>query len=254
MQTTGATLIVVERRSLMRMWMPAQASRSTHGLLYLAAVRDGWRKHQDRYLSNRPVQEVAVASVVQQLPALIGVAVGAIASYLVATATERRRWQRQQSTRWDVKRAEAYVDYGNAVKNVSYKCGSIGNFRGLGWVYEKIDENDALSELGRLASERSAKWETLLLLGDVETLRAAREWHRLVGELQRFILDNQTDAGEWKALVLQADAARSRFYGAARRDLGIRGEPLPPGGPWHEPGAGLRAEADRSPEAPPSAG
>jgi len=44
-----------------------------------------------------------------------------IASYLVATATERRRWQRQQSTRWDVKRAEVYVDYGNTVKNVSYK-------------------------------------------------------------------------------------------------------------------------------------
>jgi hypothetical protein len=198
-----------------------------------------------------------MASVVQQLPALIGVAVGAIASYLVATATERRRWQRQQSTRWDVKRAEAYVDYGNAVKNVSYKCGSIGNSRGLGWVYEvyeKINENDALSELGRLASERSAKWESLLLLGDVETLRASREWHRLVGELQRFIHDNQTDAGKWKALVLQADAARSQFYGAARRDLGIKGETLPPGGPWHEPGVGLRAEADRSPEAPPSAG
>ena len=224
------------------------------GCCTLLLYGDGWREYQDRYLSNRPAQEVAMASVVQQLPALIGVAVGAVASYLVATATERRRWQRQQSTRWDAKRAEAYVDYGNAVKNASYKCGSIANFRSLGWVYEKIDEKDALSELGRLASERSAKWESLLLLGDVETLRAAREWHRLVGDLQKFIRDNQTDVGEWKALVLQADAARSRFYGAARRDLGIKGEPLPPGGPWHEPGAGLRAEADRSPEAPPSAG
>jgi len=222
--------------------------------MYLAAVLDGWRKHQDRYLSNRPVQGVAMASVVQQLPALIGVVVGAFASYVVATAMERRRWQRQQSTRWDIKRAEAYVDYGNAVKNVFYKCGSIANSRGLGWVYEEIDENDALSELGRLASERSAKWESLLLLGDMATLLTAREWHRFVGEMQRFIRDNRTDVAEWKALFMQADAARTRFYGAARRDLGIGGEPLPPGGPWHEPGVGQRAQADRSPEAPPSAG
>lgn len=195
-----------------------------------------------------------MASVVQQLPALIGVAVGAFASYLVATATERRRWQRQQFTRWDVKRAEAYVDYGNAVKNVFYKCGSIANFRGLGWIHEEIDENDALSELGRLASERSAKWESLLLLGDVETLLAAREWHRLVGQMQGFIRGNRTDVGEWKALYVQADAARTRFYGAARRDLGIRGEPLPPGGLWQVPGVGLGAVADSPPEEPPSVG
>jgi xanthine/uracil permease len=42
-----------------------------------------------------------MASVVQQLPVLIGVAVGALASYLVTSATERARWQRQQATRWD---------------------------------------------------------------------------------------------------------------------------------------------------------
>ena len=30
----------------MRMWMPAQGSRSAHTLLYLTAVRDDWREHQ----------------------------------------------------------------------------------------------------------------------------------------------------------------------------------------------------------------
>src|SRR5689334_19281430 len=48
MQTTGAALIAVERRSLACMWMPAQGSRSTHALLYLAAVRDDWREHRIR--------------------------------------------------------------------------------------------------------------------------------------------------------------------------------------------------------------
>ena len=68
-----------------------------------------------------------MANVVQQLTALIGVIVGALASYLVSSATERRRWQRQQSTRWDEKCAQAYADYANALRNVFYLCGRITN-------------------------------------------------------------------------------------------------------------------------------
>jgi hypothetical protein len=46
MQTTGAALLAAKRRSLARVPMPAQDSHSAHGLLYLTAVRDGWR-HQE---------------------------------------------------------------------------------------------------------------------------------------------------------------------------------------------------------------
>jgi hypothetical protein len=46
MQTIGATLVAVERCSLVRIWMPAHGSRSAGALLYLAAVRDDWREHQ----------------------------------------------------------------------------------------------------------------------------------------------------------------------------------------------------------------
>jgi hypothetical protein len=41
MQTTGASLIAVERCSLDRMWMPARGSRSAHALLYPVAVPPG---------------------------------------------------------------------------------------------------------------------------------------------------------------------------------------------------------------------
>jgi len=40
MQTSGAALLAIERSSLARVRMPAQYSRSAHGLLYFAAVRD----------------------------------------------------------------------------------------------------------------------------------------------------------------------------------------------------------------------
>jgi hypothetical protein len=51
-----------------------------------------------------------------QLPALVGVLVGALASYLVTVATERRRWRRSMDTRWDERRVVAYAEYATAVK------------------------------------------------------------------------------------------------------------------------------------------
>ena len=39
MQTTGAALLMINQRRLIRVELPAQDSRSAHGLLYLTAVR-----------------------------------------------------------------------------------------------------------------------------------------------------------------------------------------------------------------------
>ncbi|MFC0430794.1 hypothetical protein [Kutzneria buriramensis] len=55
---------------------------------------------------------------VQQLPALLGVLVGALASYTATSAAERARWRRAQSVRWDDKRLTAYAEYAHAVKKV----------------------------------------------------------------------------------------------------------------------------------------
>jgi hypothetical protein len=43
MQTSGTSLVAVERCSLLRMWTSAEGSRSPYGLLYLSAVRE-WQE------------------------------------------------------------------------------------------------------------------------------------------------------------------------------------------------------------------
>jgi len=48
MQTTGAALLAVKRCSPARVLMAAQDSRSTHGLLHLAAVRTGSHEQEHR--------------------------------------------------------------------------------------------------------------------------------------------------------------------------------------------------------------
>ncbi len=50
-RTTGASPLAVYRSSPMHMWTPGQDSRSTRGLLYLAAVRD--HQHQQEYCRGR---------------------------------------------------------------------------------------------------------------------------------------------------------------------------------------------------------
>lgn len=47
---------------------------------------------------------------------MLGVALGALASYLVSSAGERTRWRRAQATRWDDKRNAAYAQFAHLLK------------------------------------------------------------------------------------------------------------------------------------------
>lgn len=99
-----------------------------------------------------------MSGILQQLPALIGVVVGALASYLAGAAAERARWRRSQSSRWDEKRAQAYADYSHAVKNVYVQCMRAAELRRRGGEGGPAAYEAALAELEKLTDERTAKW------------------------------------------------------------------------------------------------
>lgn len=167
-----------------------------------------------------------MAGIVQQLPVLTGVAVGALASYLATSATERARWRRQQAARWDDKRSQVYAEYGYAVKNVYVACLRIAETRGLA-TSDPTHSPQTINDLDRLATERTAKWESVLLLGNPETITAARTWHRTIWQMQLVAHGTPTDDVAWGALLEKVDDARARFYEAARRDLGITSGQVP---------------------------
>lgn len=147
----------------------------------------------------------------QQLPALVGVVIGAGASYLAGAASERTRWRRERSSRWDERRAQAYADYGYAVKNVY------------------------------VTSTRAAE---LRQQGHPDTIAAARTWHRRVWQVERFARGQRTDTGQWDAVHDDINADRDRFYAAARQDLGITTGDVPRSERWEvadaESGQGRR--------------
>ena len=144
----------------------------------------------------------AALSVVQQLPALIGVVIGAFGSYLVGSVTERARWRREQSSRWDDRRAQAYAEYGYAVKNVYIQCARLARLQAEEADGGQAAAPEALSQLGALTAERTAKWELVLLLGDPETIAAARRWHRRIWQVE---------------LLARGDITGVRPRGAGRR-------------------------------------
>jgi hypothetical protein len=175
-----------------------------------------------------------LSSILLQLPALVGVVVGAAASYLVGAATERKRWQREQSSRWDEKRAQAYSEYGYAVKNVYVQCLRIANPRVRDGGAPPANLDELISQLEVLTDERTAKWETVLLLGSPEAITAARTWHRRVWQVELFARGIRTDRENYAEVHQQIVTDRGCFYEAARDDLGIRGGAIPLGGPWEE--------------------
>lgn len=180
------------------------------------------------------------------LPALMGVVIGALASYLASAGTERARRKHERSSRWDQKRAQVYSDYGYAIKNVYVQCCRIAtNYRGLGVQRETIDIDEAIEQLGRLTDERTAIWESVRLLGDPKTVQAGHDWHELIWQMERFAHGERANAGEWNTLLARVGACRDRFYAAARKDLGISGD-LPPSLPWGDPP--VLASGDPAPE------
>jgi hypothetical protein len=163
-----------------------------------------------------------------QLPALLGVVVGAIITFVLAFAGERTRWRRDQRVRWDTVRLQAYADYGEAVRRVAHLASRMAVARGFEHPSEPISLEQGLSELNVAMADRATRWETVLLLGSPDTIAAARAWHRCVDQYAFFARGLLSDPEEWKQAYDEFVRSRAAFYRSARDDLGVDGLDLPP--------------------------
>jgi hypothetical protein len=164
-----------------------------------------------------------VESFLDQLPAILGVLVGAAGTLLVTNWTDRARWKRDQAVRWDARRLDTYVAYAATVKEVhalalrasaQYRRSSRSRF---------IDSEQALELMDEADARRTQAWEAMLLLGDEVTVTAARAWQDAVGTERYLCSRDSIDEIEWRSAVEAVDQARDRFYLAARANLGVHG-------------------------------
>lgn len=159
-------------------------------------------------------------SFLQQLPTLVGVLIGAGATYAGTSATERARWRRVQSVRWDEKRVNAYAEYAHALKQVISVSLRLATLRDAHPDDDRFPSDDDIAALDAAEEQRTMKWETVLLLGSSEVVIAGREWHQEVFHLERLAYGEPTEVPLMEA-IKAIGQSRRHFYETAKRDIGI---------------------------------
>ncbi|GIF68327.1 hypothetical protein Ais01nite_63620 [Asanoa ishikariensis] len=162
-------------------------------------------------------------TLIAQLPVLIGVLIGTLGTIAATTLTDRSRWRRTVSVRWDERRLDAYVAYASAVKEIHALLFRITADDRPGSLSHRIDRDAGLALLAEADAARTKAWEKVLMLGDAAAVTAARDWRQAVRKLEFFALGIATDWERWDGAVRDVDDARDRFYVAARASLTVGG-------------------------------
>ncbi|MFI8192571.1 hypothetical protein ACIF8T_28010 [Streptomyces sp. NPDC085946] len=165
-----------------------------------------------------------MSAFLEQLPALLGVVIGALGSYLALVRSDRVRFRRETAARWEERRLAVYADYARALKKsvtVTYRLAAhLGNDPHP----HPLTPEEAAPLLAEAAVGRDPSGEALLLLGSPEVVDKARAWVVAVMDMERFLREGTRDPEAWQALLERQRAGREGYYAAVRDDLA-----LPPG-------------------------
>jgi hypothetical protein len=164
-------------------------------------------------------------SFVDQLPALIGVVLGAGTSYIVTALTNRANWRRLQETRWDERRLAVYADYGNAIKEKALIISRMAATKGLNRNPEPLATDETgLAMLAEAEVRRAMLIETVRLLSDPPTMEAVHHLNRCVWHLEWIVRDGlRADSTAWDQAYSAYMDARDTFIQCGRDSLRVPG-------------------------------
>ncbi|MEU6067054.1 MULTISPECIES: hypothetical protein [Streptomyces] len=165
-----------------------------------------------------------MSAFMQQLPALIGVVIGALGSYLAVVRGDQARFRREQAARWEERRFAVYADYARTLKkSVTLTYRLAAHFQ-IDPHPHPLTPDEANPLLAEAAIARDPSGEALILLGSPAVVEKARTWVVTLMEMERFLREGRRDPEEWQALLERQRAGREGYYAAVREDLA-----LPPG-------------------------
>ncbi|WP_432038440.1 hypothetical protein [Streptomyces cucumeris] len=169
-----------------------------------------------------------MSAFIQQLPALLGVIIGALGSYLAIAKGDQARFRREQRARWEERRLAVYADYATALKRTVTLTYRIASHLGVDPHPHPLSPESAAAELAEATDARDPAGEALLMLGTPEVVEKGRTWVVAVIEMERFLREPARSPETWSALLTRQRTAREAYYAAVRRDLA-----LPPGHSGH---------------------
>ena len=153
-----------------------------------------------------------------QILTIIGVVVGALASYAAGSQAERTKYKRMMASRWDEQKRQVYRGYASAVKLTHWHAKKAVTS------FSDPARHEALrDEMEKAEEQRSLLYEDLLLLGSPETVAAANDVNVKLWLILNSIRNQTSDPVPWEPLGAELISALTRFHDCARADLGIRG-------------------------------
>ncbi|MER6984396.1 hypothetical protein [Streptomyces carpinensis] len=163
-----------------------------------------------------------MSAFIQQLPALIGVMIGALGSYLAVVRSDQARFLRERTARWEERRLAVYADYARSLKKTVTLTYRVASHLGADPHPHPLSLAAAEPLLAEAAVARDPSGEALIMLGSTEAVEKARLWVAVVLEMERFVRAERREPQAWQTLLAQQRAAREGYYAAVRSDLELR--------------------------------
>lgn len=166
--------------------------------------------------------------IVTQLITLGGVAIGAAATYLVTSLTEKATWRRTEAIRWDKERLGAYLAWLDAIKAMIMISSRLVEAKGVPAGVSPIDEANGMALLDQVELDRSSKFEGVLLLGSTEAIAAAQKVNEAAW-LACDVASGRRELAEesWLAAYRGYRVAREQFYASARASINVPAADIP---------------------------
>lgn len=105
---------------------------------------------------------------VTQIITLIGVLIGALASFLATAMAERAKFGREMAARWDERKLDAYIQYTSCIKEILRAARVVF----VTWEAGE-DRAPGLAAMDSAEAKRSVLFEGLVLLADEDAARVA---------------------------------------------------------------------------------
>ncbi|MFI0453740.1 hypothetical protein [Actinomadura sp. 6N118] len=161
-----------------------------------------------------------------QIFTLSGVALGAIASYLVGSLGERARFRRELAKGWGDRKLDAYAGYIRDVKQVHMLAQRITAARGVHDRNIPLSPEEGLPLIAEASVRRSLSSEQVTLLASAETLATLRRVNEEARILMQFARGVSSSAEDFHQAIRSFTQALDDFHTCARSELGVPGTHL----------------------------
>ncbi|MBQ0830849.1 hypothetical protein [Streptomyces tagetis] len=151
---------------------------------------------------------------VTQIITLVGVLIGALASFVATTVAERAKFRREMATRWDERKLDAYIQYTSCVKEILRAARVVFAAREAG-----EDRSPGLAAMESAESKRSLLFEGLVLLADEDAAKIANRINERTWAVLRQARDPEGTDGTPEEARLAVIHALNDFHKAAKADL-----------------------------------